>query len=62
MICPKCRGCGEVATSQHEEPWIDWMMLPLKDLIAWQQGLIGPKSCDMCNGKGRLEHGIDQES
>lgn len=50
--CTKCDGCGKVADSDDEEPWTVWTSLPLHSSLAVLMGLVKPKDCPECGGKG----------
>jgi len=47
--CKKCRGCGQVADTADEEPWIDWTSLPLHSAVAVVAGIVRPKQCPACS-------------
>lgn len=50
--CAKCDGCGKVATTEDEEPWSAWESLPVGSAAAVIMGLVRPKECPRCYGKG----------
>ena len=54
MECPKCRGCGKVATSDQQEPWSDWLALPLGSALAVTMGFVKPMPCPQCGGAGKI--------
>jgi len=51
--CERCNGCGQVADSETGEPWSYWEELPPGSDIAVRMGIVKPKSCPVCDGKGR---------
>ena len=55
MTCDKCDGCGKVADSDDEEPWSDWLKLPVESASALLLGFVKPKPCPMCNGTGETK-------
>lgn len=50
--CTKCEGCGYVADTPEQEPWTQWMNLPLKSSIAVIMGLVKRIECPRCNETG----------
>lgn len=53
LQCQKCRGCGKVADTSDQEPWSEWMKLPLQSAGAVLIGLIKPIPCPACGGTGQ---------
>lgn len=43
--CPKCRGEGQVANSNGQEPWSEWASLPPGSDIAVRLGMVRPIPC-----------------
>jgi hypothetical protein len=52
--CAKCDGCGKVANSERQEPWSQWLALPLGSSSAVVVGLVRPMECPECKGKGSI--------
>lgn len=52
--CERCDGCGQVASSDHQEPWTAWLGLPLKSSLAVLAGLVRPITCPACGGAKRV--------
>ena len=55
MKCPKCHGCGQIADTDREEPWADWLALPMQSAAAVLLGVIKPRACPRCAGSGEIE-------
>ncbi len=53
MKCPKCEGCGKIATDEDGTSWSAWLELPLGSSFAVLAGLIKPITCPECGGSGR---------
>lgn len=51
--CPRCRGCGQIASGDEGAPWSDWLALPLGSSLAVLAGIVKPISCPTCNGTGK---------
>lgn len=58
MKCPRCAGCGKLATDEHRTPWIHWTELPLHSSMAVLLGVIKPITCPDCGGSGKLKEGL----
>ena len=50
--CTKCDGCGQVADTEEQEPWSDWLALPLGSSVAVLIGMVKPITCPACEGTG----------
>jgi DnaJ-class molecular chaperone len=50
--CTRCDGCGQLADTKDEEPWTAWTSLPLHSAAGVLSGLVKPKLCPACGGKG----------
>ena len=50
--CETCDGCGKVANTDDQEPWTDWLALPLQSQGAMVLGLVKPIPCPDCDGDG----------
>ncbi len=48
--CNKCDGCGEVANTEEQEPWIAWLSLPLRSSAAVLSGIVFAIPCPECKG------------
>jgi hypothetical protein len=46
--CPRCDGCGLIASSEDGEPWTMWLDLPLGSSAAVLMGLVRPLPCPAC--------------
>lgn len=51
--CPKCEGCGKVATDEDQSPWTYWLELPLQSSLAVLSGIVKPVDCPECGGTGK---------
>jgi len=51
--CPKCDGCGKVATDDDQTPWSHWTSLPHASSAAVLMGLVKPVPCPDCGGTGK---------
>lgn len=52
--CTRCDGCGQVATSEDQEPWTAWESLPPGSDLAVRVGLVQPIACPVCHGAKRV--------
>lgn len=50
--CPRCKGCGQLANTDTQEPWTDWTSVPIGSALAVFLGLVEPIPCTECGGKG----------
>ncbi len=50
--CDKCDGCGYVADTENQEPWTEWLKLPLGSSIAVIMGIVQKIECPRCGGDG----------
>ena len=50
--CPRCDGCGEIATDDEGTPWSQWEALPPGSKVAVALGLVQPIPCPACGGTG----------
>lgn len=48
--CPRCEGCGQLASTPDREPWTAWENLPPGSDLAVVAGLVKPIQCDECDG------------
>jgi hypothetical protein len=48
--CWKCKGCGQVADTDNQEPWTAWSSLPPGSDAAVRMGLVKPIRCPACSG------------
>ncbi len=55
MECTKCEGCGQVADTEDQEPWVYWSTLPPQSAAAVAMGLVKPIPCPQCGGTGKQE-------
>lgn len=55
--CPRCRGCGRIASGDEGAPWSVWEDLPLKSAAAVLIGLVKPLPCPACGGTGAAPAG-----
>ena len=55
MECPKCDGCGKVATDDDQSPWTRWERLPAGSDFAVRFGVVKPVECPECGGSGTIE-------
>lgn len=51
--CPKCEGCGQIASGDDGAPWTFWANLPRGSDLAVQMGIVRPITCPTCGGAGR---------
>jgi hypothetical protein len=51
--CPRCDGCGGIATDESQSPWWYWDSLPEQSKLAIRLGLVQRKDCPECNGTGK---------
>jgi hypothetical protein len=51
--CQRCCGCGKLANSDDQEPWTEWLALPLQSSLAVVLGLVRPIPCHECGGTGK---------
>jgi len=54
VFCPRCRGCGKLANTEQQEPWIYWLELPIESQLAIALG-VKPETCKKCKGTGTIE-------
>lgn len=55
VSCGKCSGCGQVANTDREEPWTEWLKLPLQSRLSVQIGIVKAIECPICKGSGLKE-------
>jgi len=55
VFCPRCRGCGKLANTEQQEPWIYWLELPIESQLAIALGVVKPEPCEECKGTGTIE-------
>ena len=51
--CPKCLGCGQIASDDDESPWSLWEDLKPPANLAVVMGLVRPLPCPKCKGTGQ---------
>jgi hypothetical protein len=49
--CPRCRGCGQIANTEQQEPWSYWEQLPEASKVAIRLGIVAPIPCPDCRGQ-----------
>lgn len=50
--CPRCEGCGKIASDDEGTPWTFWAGLPAGSDLAVRMGLVRPLPCPDCAGTG----------
>lgn len=50
----RCDGCGKLASTEEQEPWAYWQMLPPGSDIAVRMGFVRPITCPECGGSGEV--------
>lgn len=52
--CPRCEGCGQLASTPGREPWTAWENLPPGSDLAVVAGIVKPIPCDECDGTKQI--------
>lgn len=52
--CPKCDGCGRIATDDEDTPWSVWENLPVRSAASVILGMVKPVTCPACSGSGSV--------
>lgn len=52
--CPRCAGCGQIASDEEGTPWKYWLELPIKIAQSILLGIVKPLLCPVCKGKGKV--------
>ncbi len=60
--CPKCLGCGKIASDEDQTPWVEWTKLPASSMLAVITGAVRPLQCPRCGGTGKVTRGEIQST
>ncbi|KKM74948.1 hypothetical protein LCGC14_1395100, partial [marine sediment metagenome] len=52
--CPRCEGCGKIASTKVGEPWTEWEQLPPESRAGVKTGLVSALPCPACGGTGKM--------